>query len=201
MRTRFRKFSNNYLLVSQSKIQKIWTFFFRIEVHLTSAGVHLSQTKYIINVHQKHVMTEAKPVKTPMTSYPKLTMSSGTQLSDPTSYRQLVGSLQYLDFWGWISLMQWIDCLSSCIDQLILTFKKRNEFYGISHIHQLMVFSSLQLTPSQCMPSPTRTGLVTLMITSPPTHLASTWAAIQYLGHQRNRKVLQGLQRRMSTGW
>ena len=80
------------------KDPKDLNFFFRIEVHLTSAGLHLSQTKYIINVHQKHVMTEAKPVKTPMTSYPKLTMSSGTQLSDPTSYRQLVGSLQYLDF-------------------------------------------------------------------------------------------------------
>lgn len=43
-------------------------------------------------------MTDAKPVSTPMAMTPKLTLTSGTPLSDPKSYRQLVGSLQYLAF-------------------------------------------------------------------------------------------------------
>lgn len=43
-------------------------------------------------------MTNAKPVTTPMASDPKLTLHSGTILSDPRKYRQLIGSLQYLQF-------------------------------------------------------------------------------------------------------
>lgn len=43
-------------------------------------------------------MTNAKPVTTPMASSPKLHLNSGVTLSDPTSYRRLIGSLQYLQF-------------------------------------------------------------------------------------------------------
>ncbi|CAA7024509.1 unnamed protein product [Microthlaspi erraticum] len=43
-------------------------------------------------------MTNAKPVLTPMASSPKLTLTSGKALANPTKYRQLVGSLQYLQF-------------------------------------------------------------------------------------------------------
>lgn len=39
-----------------------------------------------------------KPVSIPMASSPKLTLHSGTSLSDPMMYQKLVGSLQYLAF-------------------------------------------------------------------------------------------------------
>ncbi|RVW15644.1 Retrovirus-related Pol polyprotein from transposon RE2 [Vitis vinifera] len=41
-------------------------------------------------------MTEAKPAPTPLATSPILTLQSGTLLSDPTEYRIVVGSLQYL---------------------------------------------------------------------------------------------------------
>lgn len=43
-------------------------------------------------------MIDAKPVSTPMATSPKLKLSGGQQLTDPTAYRQLIGSLQYLQF-------------------------------------------------------------------------------------------------------
>lgn len=43
-------------------------------------------------------MLAAKLVSTPMASSPKLTINSGTALTEPTEYRRLIGSLQYLAF-------------------------------------------------------------------------------------------------------
>lgn len=73
-------------------------YFLGLEAHRTPAGLHLSQRKYILDLLHRHNMLTAKPVSTPMASSPKLTMMSGISLTDPTVYRKLVGSLQYLAF-------------------------------------------------------------------------------------------------------
>jgi hypothetical protein len=41
-------------------------------------------------------MTGAKPVSTPLPTSPSISLHSGTTLSDPTEYRTIVRSLQYL---------------------------------------------------------------------------------------------------------
>ncbi|CAA7041166.1 unnamed protein product [Microthlaspi erraticum] len=43
-------------------------------------------------------MLDAKPVATPMAPHPKLSLHSGSVLDNPTQFRAVVGSLQYLSF-------------------------------------------------------------------------------------------------------
>ncbi|XP_019089097.1 PREDICTED: uncharacterized protein LOC109127939 [Camelina sativa] len=73
-------------------------YFLGIEAHRTSVCLHLSQRKYILNLLHRYDMSNAKPVTTPMASSPKINIHTCVPLSDPTKYRKLVGSLQYLAF-------------------------------------------------------------------------------------------------------
>ena len=73
------------------------SYFLGIEVVRSSTGLHLSQRKYIYDLLQKMQMQDAKPALTPMATNPKLTLS-GQKHGNPTEYRTLVGSLQYLAF-------------------------------------------------------------------------------------------------------
>ncbi|XP_019089224.1 PREDICTED: uncharacterized protein LOC109128017 [Camelina sativa] len=43
-------------------------------------------------------MIDYKPVSTPMSPKPKLSLTSGTLFDDPSKYRMVLGSLQYLSF-------------------------------------------------------------------------------------------------------
>lgn len=56
------------------------------------------QRKYVTDLLTKHHMFDAKPVSTPMSPTPKLSLLTGTVLPDPTEYRTVLGSLQYLSF-------------------------------------------------------------------------------------------------------
>lgn len=71
-------------------------YFLGIEAIRSSRGLHLMQRKYIIDLLTKTNMLNAKHVPTPLPSSPKLTVKSGTPLSDPHEYCRIVGSLQYL---------------------------------------------------------------------------------------------------------
>lgn len=73
-------------------------YFFGIEAKRSQNGLLLSQRRYILNLLERTNMTGAKPVSTPIATSPKFSLRSGTSLSDPTQYRQVVGSLQYLAF-------------------------------------------------------------------------------------------------------
>ncbi|RVW26307.1 Retrovirus-related Pol polyprotein from transposon RE1 [Vitis vinifera] len=72
------------------------TYFLGVEVTSHTNGLFLSQRKYIADLLNRTHMTEAKPAPTPLATSPILTLQSGTPLSDPTEYRTVVGSLQYL---------------------------------------------------------------------------------------------------------
>ena len=71
------------------------SYFLGVEVLPHSQGIFLSQKKYIADILCKANMDDAKPVATPMATDPPLTIH-GQPLADPTSYRTLIGSLQYL---------------------------------------------------------------------------------------------------------
>ena len=72
------------------------TYFLGIEVVPHSHGILLSQHRYIQDLLARTNMTGAKPVSTTLPTSPSISLHSGTTLSDPTEYRTIVRSLQYL---------------------------------------------------------------------------------------------------------
>lgn len=70
--------------------------FLGVEVISTPHGLFLSQHRHISDLLVKFNMTGAKEVHTPMSTSEKLILDDGSSSVDATSYRQLVGSLQYL---------------------------------------------------------------------------------------------------------
>ncbi|KAK9059497.1 hypothetical protein SSX86_020199 [Deinandra increscens subsp. villosa] len=72
--------------------------FLGVELIPTTNGLFLSQHRHIFDLLVTHNMDGAKPVQTPLCTSQALTLEDGTAHVDPTPYRQLVGSLQYLAF-------------------------------------------------------------------------------------------------------
>jgi hypothetical protein len=72
-------------------------FFLGMQAHHDSHGLHIRQSKYIINLLHKSSMAGAKPYAAPTVSSSKLSASAGDPLSESntTTYRQVVGALQY----------------------------------------------------------------------------------------------------------
>jgi len=71
-------------------------YFLGVKVIPSTAGIFLSQRKYIIDLLHKSDMTDTKPTSTPFSATDKLLKDSGDLLPSPTEYRALLGSLQYL---------------------------------------------------------------------------------------------------------
>ncbi|KAI9160575.1 hypothetical protein LWI28_009567 [Acer negundo] len=72
------------------------SYFLGVEVIPQKHGVLLSQRRYILDLLTHTNMIDAKPVQTPLPTSPPITLRSGTILDDPTNFRTVVGSLQYL---------------------------------------------------------------------------------------------------------
>ncbi|CAN1131585.1 Retrovirus-related Pol polyprotein from transposon RE2 [Linum perenne] len=76
------------------------SYFLGVEVTTRPEGLYLSQQKYIRDLLHKANMTEAHSITTPCTL--DLIHKAGTTVSppfeDPSLYRHIVGSLQYLNF-------------------------------------------------------------------------------------------------------
>lgn len=72
-------------------------YFLGLEVKYLPNGLFVSQTKYIRDLLEHTKMMECTPINTPM-ALKSIITSFDEQPIDPTQYRQLVGSLQYLTF-------------------------------------------------------------------------------------------------------
>ena len=73
-------------------------YFFGLQIDYTSSGLFVHQTKYASDLLTKFGMTDCKPCKTLSSPNSHLLPNDSLLLSDPTSYRSLVGALQYLTF-------------------------------------------------------------------------------------------------------
>ncbi|GJR76061.1 retrovirus-related pol polyprotein from transposon TNT 1-94 [Tanacetum coccineum] len=71
-------------------------YFLGIELCRTKAGTYLNQRKYILDLLSDAGLTAAKPKEFPLPTQLKLSLTKGTPLRDPGSYRRLVGRLLYL---------------------------------------------------------------------------------------------------------
>ena len=67
-----------------------------VEALIDLQGLFLTQQKYILDLLKRTNMVGAKPVTSPMSSSVTLFAYSGEAFSDPSLYRSVVGSLQYL---------------------------------------------------------------------------------------------------------
>jgi histone deacetylase 1/2 len=73
-------------------------FFLGIEVKKTSDGLLLSPEKYATDLLSRVGMTKCTTCPTPLSSTDRLSLTDGTLLGaeDSTTYRSIVGALQYL---------------------------------------------------------------------------------------------------------
>ncbi|KAH9651771.1 reverse transcriptase Ty1/copia-type domain-containing protein [Citrus sinensis] len=71
-------------------------YFLGIEVTLSVQGIHLSQTKYIGDIFKRENILESKGCITPMSTSEKLRKDKGAAFENPSLYRSIVGSLQYV---------------------------------------------------------------------------------------------------------
>jgi histone deacetylase 1/2 len=72
------------------------SFFLGMEVSRNASGLSLSQKRYIHDLLIRTDMLHCKPLRTPMSSTCKLSLSDGEPMEDPSSWRSVVGALQYL---------------------------------------------------------------------------------------------------------
>jgi histone deacetylase 1/2 len=74
------------------------SYFLGIQVHRKRGELLLTQQRYAADILKRVNMQLCKPVKTPLQSTEKLSVTQGNQLGaeDATHYRSIVGALQYL---------------------------------------------------------------------------------------------------------
>lgn len=73
-----------------------FNYFLGLEVSPSVKGLHLSQTKYIGDILKKVNMLDSKGYSTPMSTSDKLYKDKCDAFKNPSLYRSIVSSLQYL---------------------------------------------------------------------------------------------------------
>ncbi|XP_062088777.1 secreted RxLR effector protein 161-like [Humulus lupulus] len=71
-------------------------YFLGVQLHQLDQGLHLCQTKYILDLLTYAKMEFANSLPTRMASGEKLYLQDGDPMEDPLLYRSVVGALQYV---------------------------------------------------------------------------------------------------------
>ena len=86
------------LLTSTLDLKDLGLLHYFLGLQIEYTGLFVHQTKYATDLLTKFAMTDCKPCKTPCSPNQHLLPNDSPPLSDPSSYRSLVGALQYLTF-------------------------------------------------------------------------------------------------------
>ncbi|CAA7029223.1 unnamed protein product [Microthlaspi erraticum] len=71
-------------------------YFLGLEIARSFQGISVCQRKYVLELLEVTGFLGCKPSSVPLDPGVKLTKDAGTPLTDPTSYRKIVGKLMYL---------------------------------------------------------------------------------------------------------
>ncbi|XP_019150301.1 PREDICTED: uncharacterized protein LOC109147108 [Ipomoea nil] len=71
-------------------------YFLGLEVARNESGIFLSQRKYAFDILEETGLLGAKPAAVPLEENHRLALANGKEMTDPTSYRKLVGRLIYM---------------------------------------------------------------------------------------------------------
>ncbi|PKH47874.1 hypothetical protein CRG98_050414 [Punica granatum] len=71
-------------------------FFLGMEARSDSTRLYLTQSKYIHDILVRISMLDCKPISSPVATGSRLSLHDGHPFEDPSLYRSVVGSLQYL---------------------------------------------------------------------------------------------------------
>ena len=74
----------------------VLSYFYGVEVLVTSMSLLLSQQNHVIDLLRKHNMLGSKPVSTPLVVGPSPIAHDGAAPVNATTYCQVVGGLQHL---------------------------------------------------------------------------------------------------------
>jgi hypothetical protein len=72
------------------------SYFLGIQAIRDPNGLHLRQSKYINDLLDRTQITDAKPYPAPFVAGTKMSKFDGEPLTNPTTYRHIVGALQYV---------------------------------------------------------------------------------------------------------
>jgi hypothetical protein len=68
-------------------------YFLGIQATRDSNGLHLRQTKYVLDLLKRTHMLESKPYRAPCIAGSKMSKFDGELLADPAEYRHIIGAL------------------------------------------------------------------------------------------------------------
>jgi hypothetical protein len=71
-------------------------YFLGVQANRDTTGLHLRQSKYVLDLLHRTQMADSKPARTPCVSGPKMSKFDGDLLSNPTEFRHIFGALQYV---------------------------------------------------------------------------------------------------------
>jgi histone deacetylase 1/2 len=71
-------------------------YFLGLQIARDESTITITQTRYLLSLLQKFGLDGARPVSTPLAAGSSMSATDGVPLADPSHYRCLVGSLQYL---------------------------------------------------------------------------------------------------------